>query len=559
MPTAKRPTSGLATHTSMVALTPSRAVTSHLRRHYERHYRGRFRFAPWVFLFDMALLTAVIWLVIANIWFRIAPPPAPSGLRLVFSAAPLAAVTPQALEAKITASEASHGRVLLTWELPPNTEIISANPPLTVDHQIDVGLLKKDQTVVSRVVVRLFATRGDETHIGFRVRDDQGYFAGEETRRIEESGIDFYQVMHTSAVVPQGAFPVMIRNKTGLPMDALEMNGDGALIEGESRYFLPVLGPYEKRLVLVKLLRHEPVIQLVSRGSIVDRLFMTESIMDAAEEVRFTGDPQDPRPQITLLPSQPGKPARLHVETEQSFGLVIYHPLLAVTDGDGMYTGAFVPYVASTTPVTILDVEKTTQDFELPLTDASTKETQWYAFPILSLGEGVELMLEPVTGVITTPFTVSASARYYAATGDQIGVGPLPPQVGKETKYWISWKLGPTNADVSDVDVRALLLAGARLTGRYALPDGGSMSQQGEDVVWHFSSLPASPQGVTASFEVSLTPKAIMRGHEISLVSPTRAQATEDRSGVLLEAITTEVVTTALIGDERAQGKGVVR
>jgi hypothetical protein len=53
------------------------------------------------------------------------------------------------------------------------------------------------------------------------------------------------------------------------------------------------------------------------------------------------------------------------------------------------------------------------------------------------------------------------SVRYYAATGDQLGIGPLPPRVGETTRYWVR---------LSSEAFRAHLVLGknVRFTGRKA-------------------------------------------------------------------------------------------
>ncbi|MCC6597154.1 MAG: hypothetical protein IT477_11660, partial [Rhodanobacteraceae bacterium] len=131
MSTLIRKTTGLAQHGATVALTPARAVTSHLRKRYREKYHGRYKFAPLVFAFDLAVFGIAATLVAINIYLFVnVPPPTPT-LGLVFSTAPIKSAAPQALEAVVEArGKDSDGPVSLRWNLPTGTEILQAEPPL---------------------------------------------------------------------------------------------------------------------------------------------------------------------------------------------------------------------------------------------------------------------------------------------------------------------------------------------------------------------------------------------------------------------------------------------
>jgi hypothetical protein len=247
-------------------------------------------------------------------------------------------------------------------------------------------------------------------------------------------------------------------------------------------------------------------------------------------------------PKITAFPSTPPSPLEFSIHASSSARLLVFHPGLPPSDH---YTK-------------FLDVLPGNQYIELPLqTISDAVANRWFVIPFLSDLAGASLGVA-TEGTITTPFHVGAGARYYAVTGDQLGVGPLPPRVGEPTKYWVQWKLNPTTNDVSQFVMQADLPEGVELTGHKALPDGGELSQKNRTVIWSVPFLPASNQGISASFEVAFTPTSALRGTVPLLLKEASASAIENRSGVVLRA-ETGVLDTNLASDERGAGKGVVR
>ena len=65
--------------------------------------------------------------------------------------------------------------------------------------------------------------------------------------------------------------------------------------------------------------------------------------------------------------------------------------------------------------------------------------------------------LTPVS--IGTSLRIFPDAHYYSLEGDQIGRGPLPPVVGKETKYWALITVQNGTSEVGSVVVTAQLPA----------------------------------------------------------------------------------------------------
>lgn len=161
----------------------------------------------------------------------------------------------------------------------------------------------------------------------------------------------------------------------------------------------------------------------------------------------------------------------------------------------------------------------------------------------------------PLTLEIVGELRVAASARYFTPEGDQVGRGPLPPRVGQTTKYWVTWDLQNILRNVDQVTVRAALPDGVEWTERMAVTDGEAptFDATSRTVTWTIGKI---NRAMSASFELALTPSAEQAGSFAPLLGETTARGADDLGTEL--AATAPVVTTELVGDERASGKGRV-
>lgn len=154
---------------------------------------------------------------------------------------------------------------------------------------------------------------------------------------------------------------------------------------------------------------------------------------------------------------------------------------------------------------------------------------------------------DAITLPMTTPVSLSAFARYYAPSGDQLGRGPLPPIVGEGTSYWIFWNLTGTVNEITNAHIEAALPTNVTLTGRSSVSTGSALTLEDGSVVWNVGSLPATlstGQVVGAAFEVKLTPTADQVGTMPILLNTTRLTATDGFTKALVggsaKAVTTQ-------------------
>ena len=110
---------------------------------------------------------------------------------------------------------------------------------------------------------------------------------------------------------------------------------------------------------------------------------------------------------------------------------------------------------------------------------------------------------------IGTQLTLGSELRYYTDEGDQLGRGSLPPQVGKETKYWAWIKIQNNTSEVTDLQFSAKLPNYVNWTGKSSVSLGSNLdfNTDSKIVSWQTSSLgPYQTAGLY--FELALTPTA---------------------------------------------------
>lgn len=161
----------------------------------------------------------------------------------------------------------------------------------------------------------------------------------------------------------------------------------------------------------------------------------------------------------------------------------------------------------------------------------------------------------PLTLAVAGELRVTTTARYFTPEGDQVGRGPLPPRVGQTTKYWMTWDMQNILRNADQVAVRAVLPGGVEWTGRSMTVDGDgpTFDVASRTVTWTIGKL---ERAMSASYELAVTPTAEQAGSFATLLGETTARGVDDLGTEL--AVTAPAVTTELLEDERARGKGIV-
>lgn len=127
------------------------------------------------------------------------------------------------------------------------------------------------------------------------------------------------------------------------------------------------------------------------------------------------------------------------------------------------------------------------------------------------------------TGSISIPLSTQLSWEiypiYYTDDGDQLGRGPLPPQIGETTKYWILTKINNSINPISQNNFQLKLGSGVRFTGRQSVTIGPKLqyNEQSNTVSWNYNLVPAFGD-VGLYFEVEIQPNPQQIGKTVTLI-----------------------------------------
>ncbi|MBU1032520.1 MAG: hypothetical protein ABII13_03410 [Patescibacteria group bacterium] len=548
----KRKRTGLALHTSNVALTTARTFTSYARRHFYKKYREQFRFARSVFIFDAVLLVIALGLLILNVVFFTRPFFVPEpGLSMVLNADGFISAQPMPIEVVIKAGDGRvHEDVELTWHLPPWMEIIRSEPPLDRWNSIDLGKVTPTVDKRSRLFVNIRALPKSRAVLSFSLKEKVGdktqVFTGSDERVVLGSALIIETISEARAVQSGGSLPIVVHNKSSLEAPAVILrlvDKKGAsgvsLSEGDSVH-IGDMAPDERRVLFVDVNEEETqdnselVLQLEDKSLPVYRLNLNFKITDSVS--------------ISLvepLRSVPGSEfTNIDYVTKERSGVWVYHPLQITLDDEA---------------ARIYDLAPPQGRVHIPLKiDERTKVSTWSAIPYSVSQDGLTFGRR-YTGILSTAFPFGAAARYYTAAGDQVGVGPLPPRAGEATSYWIIWSVGPTDADLKDLDFGTVLGSGVSATGKFASQIPGTFFTSDSNVSWTVPSLPATGDtAATFAFEIEYKPTASDRGKVHNLISESTVSAIEARSSSALKSNFSSLDTN-LEFDLQAQGFGIVK
>ncbi len=409
MSTYPRPRTGLVLPGVTVALTPARAATSRLRRRYHERYRGRYKFPALLFGIDLLVVACVVAVFGVGVWLSLWKPQEDSGLQLVFSAPPITTATTIAFEAVVSARDGRmHPDVRLRWVLPPGTEIASFAPQIDAQNEVLLGDLYPGEERHARLAVRLFLPPGS-VRIGFQVRSGDELLSGEEVRPIVGSALRLEQkllpirsagsetlfILHNDGNIPLDCGRVRARGFISTPNWDLLM-GAGGNMSPDVYLAFDEIAPQDRRLFFLTLSESQEI-----------RVFCGETEVSRLSTVPPTPLSSSPVQDIVAFPSVPAQDTVALVTTTEPLQLLVYHPLLREADN-----GFRIFSVASGTSRIVLPL-----DPSLPLPHHGTMQSHWFVWPIRRAPDGLELLGRVYDAPITTPFSLQAEARYYAASG----------------------------------------------------------------------------------------------------------------------------------------------
>ncbi|MDO8626766.1 MAG: hypothetical protein Q7K39_04965 [Candidatus Magasanikbacteria bacterium] len=159
---------------------------------------------------------------------------------------------------------------------------------------------------------------------------------------------------------------------------------------------------------------------------------------------------------------------------------------------------------------------------------------------------------------LATDVQLSVASRYYTDEGDQLGRGPLPPQVGSATKYWIWVQIYNSTNKVRDAAFAATLPSGVRFTGKQSITLGPPLKfdTTSQRVSWsHYELLANSVTGLY--FEVEVIPTPEQAGSSLILARDMFFTGTDDAVGREF-SLSRASLSNVLPATDRGAAKGAI-
>ena len=272
---------------------------------------------------------------------------------------------------------------------------------------------------------------------------------------------------------------------------------------------------------------------------------------------------------------QPGSTTTFHLEYENIADFSISELVLGIESNSPFFTKEEV--VSNTTIQNVQPGDRGTVEIQVPLR-SNIRQSETNVYENLTIrtrsvahythgdgsGQRVTSKGTTIESPLTTPLVFESFARYTTASGDQIGRGPLPPQVDRGTSYWIFWNVNDTTNPIKNVTIEGTLPENVEFTGKQSssLNGGVDYNVNTRTIRWTTDSLTPtfSPTSkiVGIAFEVELTPTETQNGTSPTLLKNITFTATDSVTGAQLTR-TSPNVTTFLPTDTFAQGKSEVR
>ncbi len=172
--------------------------------------------------------------------------------------------------------------------------------------------------------------------------------------------------------------------------------------------------------------------------------------------------------------------------------------------------------------------------------------------------EQLKVIGNPITFAVSSDLALSAQVRYFDKDGNQVGSGPLPPQVGQKTQYRVYWQLDNTLHEVQDVLVSTELPDNVSWLNDFSVSAGEVVfTPSNNSLSWRLNRMPLDVKRVTLSFDVEVTPT----GQQVGKVAP----LTKKINATAIDAVTNgkiiislPALTTGAEQDDEAADKGIV-
>lgn len=160
---------------------------------------------------------------------------------------------------------------------------------------------------------------------------------------------------------------------------------------------------------------------------------------------------------------------------------------------------------------------------------------------------------------INSNLTVTSAGYYYGPQGDQLGIGPIPPQVDIPTTYWVIWEANNLGNDIANFEVSADMPANVVWLDQKSVVAGDvTYSPVSRRILWQIDKLDQTGGNYRASFAISLVPRTEDLGTVPNLLSSIQFKAKDLYTDDILTNKLANI-TTNIEKDRQAAGKGKVQ
>ncbi|MFH1947151.1 MAG: hypothetical protein ABIJ23_03290 [Candidatus Magasanikbacteria bacterium] len=549
--------------------------------HYKNKYHLNFKHAKKLFVFDMTLLVSIILLITASLCWYYYNPDVVDQIDLSLNSSSSRIISGDYVTYSIKYKNNSDEKlvdVMLFLNLPPGF-IVDKIEPIEIyqekNHSFDLKELLKNEAGGIAISGWYYDTPHQETHVTTEL-----IYRQEERKTKEVKMVNLIQIHRDSylelvieandSILNAGTIPIQLKlinngqqtiKGISLPLNlntGLELS-DFQTDQGEikaNHWLIDKIDPGEEIILNAQLKS-----QLSTNDTKADLIFTPEiTVNDVVIKQNTTNKELSilhPRLELTAVWDNtaglsPGEKITLNLNIKNQGdttlnNLQIYLPIpVGLVNSDlltSLNPGTWRDntFFIDKNSLPNLDIIKPGETKEVNLSIPISSYPQGSNDLLLSLfpriksevtnlpGANFETSTETQPIKIGTQLNLKAESRYYTAEGDQLGRGSLPPQVDKETKYWILLRLENTTSKVSDVNLTAILPDYITWTGKSSVSLGADVSFNSNSRIISWSTNNLNPHETAGIyFEVALTPTANQIGTTPVLVQNIQVTTQDD-------------------------------
>jgi hypothetical protein len=121
---------------------------------------------------------------------------------------------------------------------------------------------------------------------------------------------------------------------------------------------------------------------------------------------------------------------------------------------------------------------------------------------------------------VATNISLHSAAYYYSLQGDQLGIGPLPPQIDIPTTYWVIWEINNLGNDVSNLSMTAKLPLNIAWGEQEVVGSGDlTYNPANRTIAWNVKDISKNGGNYRANFAITLLPSSLDIGTSPTLLT----------------------------------------